>query len=121
MKKKELEIASCKRNPSDFLRKRDLLPEIIDNITNSINQNSRFNHIDYEPIPSRSAVIDIIFRLRDILFPGYFNKEKIDPINLKYYLGQAITNVFDLLSVQISYSIRHECFRYNLPCGSCDE
>jgi serine O-acetyltransferase len=37
-----------------------------------------YTHIDYEPIPSKESVIDIINRLREILFPGYFSRGKVD-------------------------------------------
>ena len=66
-------------------------------------------------------MVDIINKLREILFPGYFTREKIDPGNLKYYMGQAVSVLFDMLSIQIAHSIRHDCFRYDLPCTECDE
>jgi hypothetical protein len=37
-----------------------------------------YTHIDYEPIPSKESVIDIINRLREILFPGYFSRGKVE-------------------------------------------
>jgi serine O-acetyltransferase len=77
-------------------------------------------HIDYEPIPSRQVVVEIIARVRELLFPGYFSRDKIDPLTLPYSLGQATSETFDLLSEQICRSIRHDCFRYNQPCTDCE-
>ena len=58
---------------------------------------------------------------KEILFPGYFSREKIDPVSLKYTMGQAVTALFDMLSEQITHSIRHDCFRYNLSCSDCGD
>ncbi len=80
-----------------------------------------FSHVDYEPIPSIESVVEIIDRLKEIIFPGFFNREKLDPINLKYSMGQSVSIVFDLLAEQISNSIRHDCRRQNNPCSNCSE
>jgi serine O-acetyltransferase len=77
-------------------------------------------HIDYEPIPSRQVVVAVIDLLRELLFPGYFSRDKIDPVTLRYSLGQSTTETFDLLSEQICRSIRHDCFRYEQPCTDCE-
>jgi serine O-acetyltransferase len=36
-------------------------------------------------------------------------------------MGQSVSILFDLVSDQISRSIRHECFRYDLPCSECTD
>ena len=70
-----------------------------------------YHHVAYESIPSRESVIEIIERFREILFPGYFSSEKLDPVNLKYNMGRSISMLFDLLAEQIcvitSYSIHY--------------
>ena len=103
---------------NDYRRK---LPQIADTIIASCEDETCYTHIDYEPIPSKASVIDIIERFRQILFPGYFNRERIDPVNIRYALGQATAELFDKLGEQISHAIRHDCFRYNQPCSECEE
>jgi serine O-acetyltransferase len=78
-------------------------------------------HIGFEPIPSRQAVIEIIDQLRELLFPGFFSRVRVDPINFRYVIGQGTTALFDLLSEQVTRSIRHECFRLQLECSNCEE
>ena len=80
-----------------------------------------FTHVDYEPIPSVESVVEIINRLKEIIFPGFFNRGKLDPINLKYSMGQSVSVVFDLLAEQISNAIRHNCRRQNSPCSDCSD
>jgi len=97
------------------------LPKIAEVIIESCSDEECYTHIDYEPIPSREGVIDILNRLREILFPGYFSRTKVDPVNLKYTVGQSAASLFDMLSEQICHSIRHDCLRYDQPCSECDE
>ena len=113
--------ATCKTEVESFSQYREKLSGILENIIETSNDSQCFTHIDYEPIPYEGYVIDIINLLREVLFPGYFAREKIDPINLKYKIGQSVSVLFDMLSEQIAHSIRHECFRYDLPCSECEE
>lgn len=111
----------CKTDAESLSQFKKELPGIVENIIENCEDIECFTHVDYEPIPSEGYVVDIINKLREILFPGYFNREKIDPVNLKYSIGQSVSIVFDMLSEQIAHSIRHECFRYDLPCSECEE
>jgi len=112
---------SCRIDAESLNRFKEQLPDIAENIIESCYDEACYTHIDYEPIPSEGYVVDIINKLKEILFPGYFTREKIDPVNLKYYMGQSVSVLFDMLSVQIAHSIRHDCFRYDLPCNECEE
>ncbi|MBW2237732.1 MAG: serine acetyltransferase [Deltaproteobacteria bacterium] len=112
---------SCRIDAESLNRFKEQLPDIAENIIKSCYDKACYTHIDYEPIPSEGYVGDIINKLKEILFPGYFTREKIDPVNLKYYMGQSVSVLFDMLSVQITHSIRHDCFRYDLPCNECEE
>ena len=110
---------TCKIEIKTMTRSRQQLPHVTEGIIASCNDTDCYTHIDYESIPSQASVIEIIEKVREILFPGYFSSEKIDPTNLKYSLGQSVSYLYDLLAEQISHGIRHECFRYNRPCTEC--
>ena len=116
-----IKLDSCKINEHHLSQLRSQLPRIAEEIIGSCNDRECYTHVDYEPIPSRECVIEIIDRLREILFPGYFTRGKLDPVNLRYSLGQSAVTVFDMLSEQIGLSIRHDCFRYDQPCSDCEE
>lgn len=112
---------TCKTEVESLLRYRQRLPEIAEEIIQHCDDTTCYTHIDYDPIPSNRSVVDIIDRFKEILFPGYFTRGKIDPANLKYTMGQAVTLLFDSLSEQITNSIRHDCFRYDKACEECGE
>jgi serine O-acetyltransferase len=112
---------TCKIDLNSLAQIRSRLPGIAEKIIESCNDKECYTHVDYEPIPSRESVIEIIGRLREILFPGYFSRGKLDPVNLRYSIGESTAALFDMLSDQIGRSIRHDCFRYGQLCSECDE
>jgi serine O-acetyltransferase len=100
---------------------REDIPEIVENLVATCNRDDCFDHVGPEPIPSRDAIIEIIHQLQRILFPGYFIPERLDRVNLQYYLGQETVSLFEELSRQIALCIRHDCIRHDLPCTRCEE
>ena len=121
MVEKVKEEEACKIDLNSLARIRSQLPGIAEEIIASCNDRECYTHVDYEPIPSRESVIEIINRLKEILFPGYFTRGKLDPVNLRYSLGESTATLFDMLSDQIGRSIRHDCFRYGQLCSECDD
>ncbi|MBU1169522.1 MAG: serine acetyltransferase [Proteobacteria bacterium] len=111
----------CKTDVKIADRFKKQLPEITEAIIASCYDPACFTHIDYEPIPSRENVIRIINRFMELLFPGYFSRKKVDPTNLTYSIGDAVITLYNQLSEQISLGIRHDCFRYDIPCSDCEK
>ncbi|MBT8342155.1 MAG: serine acetyltransferase, partial [Desulfatitalea sp.] len=96
------------------------MPDIAERIIAHCDNELCYTHIDYEPIPAEGFVSDLIDRFREILFPGYFSRERLDPANMKYSLGQSVSALYDTLSEQIAHHMRHDCLRYGLPCSECE-
>jgi serine O-acetyltransferase len=110
----------CKVEVASVSNHRTQIPAIADAILASCSDSECYTHIDYDPIPSRQVVVEILDRIRELLFPGYFSREKVDPANLRFSVGQVAAAVFDLLSEQIGRSIRHDCLRYEQTCTNCE-
>jgi len=96
------------------------LPGVIDRIINTLDDPECFAHIGHEPIHFSTSVRDMIEKFRNILFPGYFSNEKMDNVNLNYYMGQEITRLFDILARQVTHVLRHDCLRYDRECLECE-
>lgn len=111
----------CKSEASFDGRIRKQLSTVVEHIIDDCQNEDCFTHINYDPFPSVESVAQIIKKLKEIIYPGYFTSGKLDPTNLNYRMGQTVTDVFDQLSDQISNSIRHHCFRYGQPCSDCHE
>ena len=61
---------SCKIDLNSLAQIRSQLPGIAEEIIESCNDRECYTHVDYEPIPSRESVIEIINRLkRNTFFP----------------------------------------------------
>lgn len=110
---------SCRVETSDTARYHLQLPEVVETVIHSCEDCVGYSHVDFEPIPSREVTVKILYMLRDLLFPGYFSREKVDPITLRYAVGRTTTTVFDLLAEQIALSVRHDCYRYGRECSDC--
>ncbi len=96
------------------------IPHIVNQLVQSCRQGECFTHVGCGLLPSREAVVDLVQRACRLLYPGYFIGQRLDEINLDYYLGQEATAFFEVLAWQLTLCIRHECLRYNLDCSHCE-
>jgi serine O-acetyltransferase len=99
----------------------DKLPSVVETLVAAWQTEDCFDHVGPVPIPSHTSIINIIYQVRQILFPGYFTKTKLHATNLEYYLGKETTELYEKLSTEIIMAIRHDCRRSNLPCTHCEE
>ena len=58
-------------------------------------------HRDGYPLPSSTALEEIIQLARAILFPGYFGKSQVNVKTIKYQIGVNVERLQKLLSEQI--------------------
>lgn len=115
------DVDTCKIDVEACKKMKARVPEIAEKIISQCSDDACYTHIDYEPIPSEGFVTDLIDKFREVLFPGYFSRERLDPANMKYSLGQSVSVLFDMLSEQITHHVRHDCLRYDLPCSECEQ
>jgi serine O-acetyltransferase len=115
-----IEGPSCRLRADTVRDFRERLEAVTEEIVRDCSNSGCHTHIGFEPIPSRQAVIEVIDRCRELLFPGFFSRERVDPVNFRYAIGRESTALFDLLAEQITRSIRHECFRLELDCSDCE-
>jgi serine O-acetyltransferase len=114
-------VEQCDNNIEKNRAFRDEIPGIVDELVQSCNMPDSFDHVGLEPLPSKDAVIDITQMAVRLLYPGYFSRTRMDKVNLGYYYGQAMTTLFEMLSEQVTYAVRHECRRRHLSCMTCEE
>ncbi len=100
---------------------RQELPQIVSDLVESCQGTDTFHHLNLVGLPSRTVVIEIVERLKKVLFPGYFGEHEVDSFSLGYQMGIEINTLFEILSKQITLSIRHECRRQQMVCTACSE
>ncbi|MBN2332226.1 MAG: serine acetyltransferase [Deltaproteobacteria bacterium] len=99
---------------------RQEIPAVVEQLVETCKSGECYEHLAPEPIPSREATIAIIHQTRKILFPGYFTRLRIDPVNIEYYLGQEVSTLHEMLTEQIILAVRHNCLRYHESCSQCE-
>jgi serine O-acetyltransferase len=97
------------------------LPAIVAELVESCQDPKTLHHLNLAGLPSREVVVEILERSKGLLFPGYFGPQELDRVTLPYQMGMEIHTLFEILSKQISLSIRHECRRYQNVCTQCQE
>lgn len=117
---RETDQDACEYVRAEEMNCRRQLPVLIEDIMTSIDDDRCFAHIGDDPIHFTVSVKEMIDKFREILFPGFFSTEKVDRANLKFFIGQAVSQLYDILSGQIMHVLRHDCLRYGKPCIVCE-
>lgn len=113
--------SSCRIENQLISEHREKLPGVIEAILKTMDDKTCFAHIGDEPIHFSTSVKAMVDKFREVLFPGYFSREKLDSANLIYCMGQNISELHDILSEQITHVMRHDCLRYGQACTECDK
>ncbi len=113
--------AACKSGNLLISEHREKLPHVIESILATMDDETCFAHIGDEPIHFSTSVKAMVDTFREVLFPGYFSKKKLDAANLAYCMGQNISELHDILSEQIVHVMRHDCLRYGQACSECEK
>jgi len=92
---------------SDF-RLKEQLPELTEQVVATYTTDDSINHLGHCPLPSYTAVVDILLDLKDILYPGYRRHTNLHLGNIRYHVGGLIDSLHDQLTTQIARALRHE-------------
>jgi serine O-acetyltransferase len=95
------------------------LKEAVAGMVRSCTDEKTVDHVGAALIPSKDEIIRILGILQDVLFPGFFGRQELTHSTLEFHLGNQMMILFELLSAQISRSIRHECRRMDNLCVRC--
>ena len=85
------------------------LDELVQALIDSYESDDRTQHLDATFLPSRARTIDLVECLRRLLFPGFFDDERVTRGNVRYHLGEGLTHAHALLHDQV-----HQALRYDL-------
>lgn len=88
------------------------LDKIVQQITDNYNNEELFYIKNGCLMPDRNCIIHIILRLRQVMFPGYFDDEYLGKTVPGYFVGHNILKLYDDLSCQMK-----SAFMQALPNG----
>jgi serine O-acetyltransferase len=90
------------------IRLKEGLPEITSALVATYVDCNKISHLGHKPLPSRTAVVDILADLFDLLFPGFGRRQNLHIGNVEYFAGELIDGLHDKLIQQIAAALRHE-------------
>jgi len=84
------------------------LDALIERLVRSYREESGTHHLDSTFLPNRDRAIEIIELLRRLLFPGFFDEQRLTSENIRYHAGDLLTRTHDLLYEQVRQAMRYE-------------
>ena len=94
------------------------LHDIVDKIMESYKAQPNLIKKDAKSLINDETVIDLIGKLRRLLFVGFFERKQINEDYLKYYVGELTENILYHLEKQIARALEH---RNPEACRAADD
>jgi len=93
---------------STDLRLKESLPELARAIVDTYTVDDPINHLGHCPLPSYKVIIDATRKLKEILYPGYGQRDRLHHGNVIYHVGDLIDHLHDQLMHQIARALCHQ-------------
>lgn len=90
-----------------ILENKSLLPNLTERIVASYKEGGTTSHLDHCPLPRYSAVVDVLEDLKEILYPGYRNRDGLRSANVLYHVGNIVERLYDRLVVVCERALCH--------------
>jgi serine O-acetyltransferase len=106
-----------------IFKKRHELPKIIEQVMLTYEDTApRLHHLGETPLPSEDRIVEILEKMRSVLFPGFFGKEYVTRGNVDYYVGELMYEVYEFLTEEIYRAFRQYCEHgAEANCEECQE
>ena len=65
------------------------------------------NHIEGHNLPALATVFAIIRELEAVLFPGYYEPERLGRRNVRYVIGERCARIHQMLAQEVAKSLEH--------------
>jgi serine O-acetyltransferase len=101
------------------------LAELVERLVASYKADDRTQHLDSTFLPNRAATIEVVELLRRVLFPGFFDRQRLTSEAIHSHTTDLLQQVRDGLYEQVRQAIRYEENRLGPgngdTCTHCDE
>jgi serine O-acetyltransferase len=91
---------------SYFFENKSVLSKITTDIVNSYKE-SKLVHLDHCPLPNYSKVIAILDDLKEVLYPGYRGRDRLQSANVEYHTGDLIDRLHDKIAIMFERALCH--------------
>lgn len=97
------------------------LDSLIDTVVASYRQHPSQSQTQIGYMPSRDAVIEAIKLLRELLFPGYFGRNRFSDGTTQFHIGALLVDVHGLLREQIGLTLLRDAVKNGRDIADTDE
>lgn len=101
----------------------DKLPDLVENFVQAYTGDDRIHHIDQAFLPSPAEVEELIARLLELTFPGFFGRQDLTRHNVRFHVGELLPRIGWLAFRQINKCL---CYQQEVERGApadevCDQ
>jgi serine O-acetyltransferase len=97
------------------------IADLVRQLVRSYHDDPRIDHLDAIFLPNRDATIEIIELIRRLLFPGFFDQQRLTSATISYHTGELLTKIHQNLYDQVRQALRYEENRIAKGAGDvCD-
>jgi len=101
------------------------LASLVDRMVDSYQAHEALHHLDSIFLPSRAQTVEIIELLRRIVFPGFFDEQRLTTQNIRGHIGGLLAEARGLLYEQFRQNLRYDLNartgdRSGDACPDCD-
>lgn len=102
------------------------MAELVDSMVASYQSDDRTHHLDSTFLPNRARTIEIVELLRRLIFPGFFDDERLTSDTIHEHVRDLLCRIQSALYEQMRQALRYEANRSDGPdrgdgCEDCDE
>ncbi|MCU0915947.1 MAG: serine acetyltransferase [Planctomycetes bacterium] len=91
---------------------------LIDEITETYKGDSGINFIDAANLPVRGQIVEVLELLFEVLFPGHTGNKAVTRSNIRYVIGDLLSQIHVQLVEQINRAYEYQCRINN--CRRCN-
>ena len=97
------------------------LPELVETIVRSYRDLSACQHIDRAYLPARDGIVELIERLLELVYPGFFGRQDLTQHNVAYHVGELLPRIGTLAYQQILKSLHYMAELEGAGGADCSE
>lgn len=84
------------------------LNELVERLLSSYEAEPRTHHLDATFLPNRERALELLGLLRQIIFPGFFDNQRVTSANVRFHVGELLSRAHELMYDQVRQALRYE-------------
>jgi serine O-acetyltransferase len=82
------------------------LDDVLEAVLESYVQHPHIGKIGETQFPKRHLILAVLKKLQYVIFPGFFDQKELRSDNIRFYTGQLLEEISEVLTAQIAKTLR---------------